>query len=99
MNLRNGYMRVFGASVMCRVLSVVCGVAQLSLGVTADEPTIVTPAYNTLTDQQEISLGKEAAAAIGDSQRLRFVAAPRVQTYVDGLIQKVARASRRATLP
>jgi len=92
-------MRTFAAPGTRWVVSVVLGVSLFGLGVTADEPTIVTPAYNTLTDQQEVDLGREFAAELEKREGLRFITAPRVQAYVEGLVQRIAKASRRPTLP
>lgn len=92
-------MRALSTTRIRTVAAVVFGVSTLTLAVAADEPTIVRPAYNTLTDEQEIELGKEAAAQIEKRDGLRFVTEPRVQKYVDGLVQALARTSRRETLP
>ncbi len=69
------------------------------LAVSAEEPKIVVPAYNTMTDQQEVALGKEAAAGIEKERKLTFVAVPLVQEYVETLGQKLATTSRRAGIP
>lgn len=69
------------------------------LAVSAEEPKIVVPAYNTMTDEQEVALGKEAAAGIEKERKLSFVSVQSVQTYVNELGQKLATTSRRPGIP
>jgi len=71
----------------------------LVLGASADEPKIEVPAYNTISDQQEIALGREAAAGIEKEKKLSFVTMPAVQEYVSTLGRKLATTSRRPGIP
>src|SRR4030095_274542 len=64
------------------------------LRVSADEPKIEVPAYNTISDQQEIALGKEAAAGIEKEKKLSFITVPVVQQYVNTLGQTLATTRR-----
>ena len=61
----------------------------------AQEPRVSVPPYNTMTDDQEIALGREAAEAIEAEEHLRFVEAAAVRTYVSSLVAPLARASQR----
>jgi len=65
----------------------------------AQEPRLEVPPYNTMTDDQEIALGREAAAAIEAEQHLTFVEVPAVRTYVSSLVEQLARASQRPRMP
>lgn len=65
----------------------------------AQEPRVEVPPYNTLTDDEEVALGKEAAEAIETEQHLTFVEASAVRTYVSSLVAQLARASRRPQMP
>ena len=65
----------------------------------AQEPRVDVPPYNTMIDDQEIALGKEAAEAIETEQHLTFVEATAVRTYVSSLVAQLARASRRPQMP
>ena len=61
----------------------------------AQEPRVSVPPYNTMTDDQEIALGREAADAIEAEEHLTFVEAAAVRTYVSSLVAPLARASQR----
>ena len=77
-------------------LAVFC--AAVTIGLRADEPKIETPSYNTMTDTQEIAIGREAAAEIEKERKLTFVEVPRVQAYVSRVVAQLAGQSRRPQL-
>jgi predicted Zn-dependent protease len=65
----------------------------------AEEPKVVIPEYNKISDENEIKLGREAAEGIEKEQKLSFIELPRVQEYVHGIFQKIVKTSRRPNLP
>lgn len=65
----------------------------------AEEPQIRVPDYNKMTDEQEIALGRQAAADIEKEKNLRFVEARGVRDYVDTVFQRIVKTSRRPNLP
>jgi predicted Zn-dependent protease len=73
------------------------GLAALPLA--ADEPRPVTPAYNTMTDAQEISLGRDIAKEIEKQQKLKFIEHHGLHDYVNQVFEKVVKTSRRPNLP
>ncbi len=73
------------------------GIAALPLA--ADEPKPVIPAYNTMSDEQEISLGRETAKGIEKDLKLKIIEIPSLQDYVHHVFHKVAETSRRPHLP
>jgi predicted Zn-dependent protease len=73
------------------------GLAALPLA--ADEPKPVTPAYNNMTDEQEISLGRECCKEIEKQEKLKIIENSSLQDYVNHVFQKVVKTSRRPHLP
>lgn len=65
----------------------------------AEEPKVEIPAYNKMSDNDEIALGLEASREIEKQQKLKFVPASGVQDYAETLLAKIARTSRRPKLP
>jgi predicted Zn-dependent protease len=65
----------------------------------AEEPKPETPAYNRMTDEQEIDFGREAAADIEKELKLQFIEDRAVCEYASALLSSVARTSRRPKLP
>lgn len=82
-------------------LSLVTAVSVIALAVVlgAQEPHVQVPPYNTMTDSQELALGKEAAAGLEAEKRLTFIQTPTVQSYVSSLVTWLARASQRPQMP
>ena len=80
-----------------RALFSMLGLAALPLA--ADEPKPVTPAYNNMTDKQEISLGREAAAQIEKEEKLKFIDNSFLQSYVHEVFHKTVKTCRRPNLP
>ena len=75
---------------------VLCGA--MTIGLSADEPKVEIPSYNTMTDAQEVAFGREVAAAIEKEKKLTFVELPQVQTYISRIVQQIAGQSRRPQL-
>jgi len=73
------------------------GLAALPLS--ADEPKPVTPAYNHLTDKEEISLGRDIAKELEKQRKLKFIEKHSLQDYVNNVFEKVVKTSRRPNLP
>lgn len=65
----------------------------------AEEPKIVVPEYNKMSDEDEIKLGKEAAESIEKEGKLSFIQDPEIQKYVEALFAKIIKTSRRPNLP
>jgi predicted Zn-dependent protease len=82
--------RVFFAGVLGLVTSV------RSL---AEEPRVEIPPYNKMSDEQEISLGREAAKGIEKEKKLKFIETHAVRDYVEDLFDKIVKNSRRPNLP
>ena len=72
--------------------------AAVTIGLRADEPRVETPAYNRMTDAEEVALGKEVAAGLEKEMKLTFIEQPRVQAYVNRLVGRLAAESRRPQL-
>lgn len=62
----------------------------------AVEPKVTVPAYNTLTDAEEISLGRKFAGSL--EQKLPILDVPILNRYVNTLLTTLGRASRRPNL-
>ena len=65
----------------------------------ADEPRVQIPPYNKLTDEQEIKLGREAAAGIEKEKGLRFVENGAIHGYAEEMFHKIVKTCRRPNLP
>ena len=65
----------------------------------AGEPRVEIPAYNKMTDEQEISLGREAAKGIEKEKKLKFIETHSVRDYVEDLFDRFVKTSRRPNLP
>ncbi len=89
MKQRHARVGMFALGIFC---------AAVTIGLGAEEPRIETPAYNTITDAQEVELGREVAAGLEKEMNLRFVEAPGVQSYVSRLVAQLAGHSRRSQL-
>lgn len=64
-----------------------------------EEPKIEVPAYNRMSDDDEIKLGQEAAAGIEKEKNLKFIDTPEIHQYVADLFQKLSKSCRRANIP
>lgn len=62
----------------------------------AEEPTAARALYNTFSDEEEMTMGRQAAEET--EKHLTMLDATLLSTYLDGLGQKVARTSRRPGL-
>jgi predicted Zn-dependent protease len=62
----------------------------------ADEPTPSKALYNTFTDEEEMAMGRKAAEET--EKQMPILDSPLLATYVNGVGQKVAQASRRPQL-
>jgi beta-barrel assembly-enhancing protease len=83
----------------CLRLTTLAVALAFSAGLLADEPKVVVPAYNTMSDEQEVSLGREVSVGIEKEMKLSFIELPSVHSYVSDLGLRIAKASRRAQLP
>jgi len=63
----------------------------------ASEPKVVVPSYNTLTDEQEIALGRRFAQQVAQEQQL--VDNSLIDAYLSGIVEKLAKVSQRPNLP
>jgi predicted Zn-dependent protease len=62
----------------------------------AEEPTPSKALYNTFTDEEEMAMGRKAAEET--EKQMLILDSPLLATYVNGVGQKVAQASRRPQL-
>lgn len=65
----------------------------------ADEPKPVKPSYNTMSDEDEISLGRDLSKEMEKREKMKFIESRSLHTYADGILQKVAETSRRPNIP
>jgi beta-barrel assembly-enhancing protease len=63
----------------------------------ADEPRITVPAYNTLSDEEEISLGRTFARKL--EGQVEIVHNPLVERYLNSMVSDLASVSQRPNLP
>jgi predicted Zn-dependent protease len=63
----------------------------------AAEPKVTIPAYNTLSIEEEIALGRKFGAAY--EQQVTMVRLPLVDTYLSGIVSKLAKASQQPNWP
>ncbi len=70
--------------------------AAVAAAATAAEPQVSVPAYNTLTDAEEVALGRKFAASLEREVPILQVAP--LQNYVQSLASALGRTSRRRNL-
>ncbi len=63
----------------------------------AVEPRVTVPAYNHITDEQEIALGRKFAAEVERTQQV--VHNSIIESYLGGIVQRLAKQSQRPNLP
>jgi predicted Zn-dependent protease len=63
----------------------------------ADEPHITVPAYNTLSDAEEIALGRDFAKDY--ESKVQIVQHSLIDDYLGGIVKDLAKASQRPNLP
>jgi predicted Zn-dependent protease len=63
----------------------------------ADEPHITVPAYNTLSDDEEIALGRDFAKDY--ESKVQIVQHSLIDAYLGGIVKDLAKASQRPNLP
>lgn len=80
-----------------RMLLSVIAAGGIRLGAT--EPKPATPAYNNMTDEQEISVGRDIAKSLEKDDKLKFIDEPGIHSYFNGEFQKIAKTSRRPNMP
>jgi beta-barrel assembly-enhancing protease len=68
-----------------------------ALPLAAAEPRIITPPYNTLTFEEEIALGRKFSREY--EKNVELVHNPSVGPYLDEIVRKLARSSRRPDWP
>jgi predicted Zn-dependent protease len=78
-------------------LGVSMGELLAPLSALASEPHPIQRSYAQITDEQEIELGNQLAASAEKS--LEIVAGGGLDTYLDSVVQRLARASQRPNLP
>ncbi len=88
---------MYSSTTRRRALLSMLGLSAVRLN--AEEPKPVAPAYNNMTDEQEISLGRETAKGIEKDMKPKIIELPRVQDYIEQAFQKVVRTCRRSNLP
>lgn len=69
----------------------------LKLELFAEEPRVVVPPYNHLTDEQEIELGRKFATQV--EAQLEIVHNRMLDNYLAGIVERLARESQRPNLP
>lgn len=65
----------------------------------ADEPKPVKPAYNTMSDEDEIALGRDLAKEMEKREKMKFIEGRSLHAYANGILQKLAENSRRPNIP
>jgi predicted Zn-dependent protease len=74
------------------------GLASLGAGdLFAVEPHPTIPAYNTLSDEEEIALGRKFGAEL--EKEIQIVDHPLIDRYLNGIVADLTRASQRPNLP
>jgi predicted Zn-dependent protease len=63
----------------------------------ASEPHVTKPSYNTLTDEEEIALGRDFDAKM--VSEVQIIHHPLIDKYLNGIVSDLARASQRPSLP
>ena len=63
----------------------------------AAEPKVVVPTYNTLSDAEEIALGRKFAASLEKDLPILSVSA--LDSYINGILTALGRKSRRPNIP
>jgi len=63
----------------------------------ASEPHVVKPSYNTLSDEEEIALGRDFDAKM--VSEVQIIHHSLIDKYLNGLVGDLARASQRPNLP
>ncbi len=61
----------------------------------ASEPRVMVPAYNKLSDEEEIEFGRKIAAQMDQSPRLPLLGFGPIDGYVNNMVQRLGRASQR----
>jgi predicted Zn-dependent protease len=70
--------------------------AALAMAARAAEPRVSVPAYNTLTDAEEVALGRKTAAAL--ERELPILDVAPLEGYINGLVGELGRQSRRSNI-
>lgn len=61
----------------------------------ASEPKPEVPAYNNMSDAQEVALGREIAKSLEKDQKLKLIENHDIHSYFNEGLQKIAKSSRR----
>lgn len=64
-----------------------------------DEPKVSTPAYNSMTDEQEIELGRKIWEGLEKEGKVTWLNDEAVDSYASGLLEQIAKTSRRPKMP
>ena len=65
--------------------------------VSAVEPHVTTPAYNTLTEEEEIALGRKFSAEY--EKKVELLTNPLIDTYLNSIVKALGDASQRPRWP
>jgi len=63
----------------------------------AVEPKVSTPSFNTLTEQEEIALGRKFAAQY--EKNVQILAIPAIDAYLNGIMRQLGNASQKPSWP
>ena len=63
----------------------------------AAEPKVVTPSFNTLSEQEEIALGRKFAAQF--EKNVQILRNPAIEQYMSDIIRKLGNASQKPSWP
>ena len=63
----------------------------------AAEPHVVTPSYNTLSEEEEIALGRKFAAQY--ERKVQIMNNPLIDAYLNDIVRKLGAASQRPNWP
>jgi beta-barrel assembly-enhancing protease len=63
------------------------------------EPKPDVPAYNNMSDDQEVSLGRDIAKSLEKDRKFRFIESPDIHSHFNDAFQKIAESSRRPNMP
>lgn len=63
----------------------------------AKEPVVVTPSFNTLSEEEEIILGRKFAAQY--EQKVQLLRNPPIENYLNGILRKLGAASQKPSWP
>ena len=66
---------------------------------TAEEPKVEIPSYNTMSDADEVALGRTVAEGIEKEKKLTFIEVPAIRDYASRTFSRMVRTCARPGLP